>query len=142
MAAAAEHVELSDTHLIIGLVIAWRNRSDEPIPVKEIQVWIQLHRLSKEPLRLYPLERFMRLPGQRSLQKNPVRPFTLPPGEVYTEQIRFISQEVLNLEPGPYAIEIRLTDTRDRTEAEQITIHVPSKIKYRRSEEWQQDEEP
>jgi hypothetical protein len=137
MVATADHVELTATHLVMGLQIGWHNRTDNPIPIKEIQMRVAMRGRSEEPLRFYPLERFVRIPTQRALQKTPVRPFVLPSHETYTEQIRFISQEVLDIPPGNYTVEVQITDTSDTRYSSQTKIQVPSKIKYRRSEEWQ-----
>ena len=123
----------------MGLQIGWTNRTDNPIPIKEIQVRLYPHGRNKEPLRFYPLERFARVIGKMALQKTPVRPFTLPPKETYAEQIRFLSQEVLDIPPGNYTIEVQITDTSDTSYTNRTTIQVRSKIKYRRSEEWQED---
>jgi len=139
LVVTADHVELTSTHLVMGLQIGWTNRTDNPIPIKEIQVRLYPHGRNKEPLRFYPLERFARVIGKMALQKTPVRPFTLPPKETYAEQIRFLSQEVLDIPPGNYTIEVQITDTSDTSYTNRTTIQVRSKIKYRRSEEWQED---
>lgn len=138
--ARADHVELSSTHLVIGLRIDWGNHTKVAIPVKEILLRIYLGGLKHEPLRFYPLERFARVETQRALKKTPVRPFTLPAEEVFSEQIRFLSQEVLDIRPGSYTVEIEVKDTNDVSYTNQLSISLPSKIKYRRSEEWQKDE--
>jgi hypothetical protein len=37
----------------------------------------------------------------------------LPPHAIYNEQTRFISQEVLDISPGSYTVDIQLTDTNN-----------------------------
>ena len=135
-----DHVELTSTHLVIGFQMGWINRTENPIPIKNIQMKLYLHGKRHEPLTLYPLERFTRVPNQKGFHKTPMRPLTLPAQGIYAEQIRFISQEVLDLPVGKYTLEIILTDTGDNLYTNQVTIHVESKIKYRLSEEWQLDE--
>ena len=139
LALTADHVELTSTHLVMGLQIGWHNRTDNPIPIHEIQVRMYLHGSNKEPLRFYPLERFMRVPAKRAFQKTPVGPFTLPPKEIHVEQIRFISQEVLDIPAGKYTVEVQITDVSDTSYTSRATIDLANKIKYRRSEEWQED---
>jgi len=134
-----DHVELTSTHLVVGLQMGWTNRTDKPIPIKEIQVKLYLHGKRSEPLGLYPLERFTRVPNQRGFHKTPMRPLTLPVKEIHVEQIRFISQEVLDLPVGKYPLEVIITDTSDISYTNQISILVESAIKYRLSEEWQLD---
>src|ERR1700683_4438427 len=79
LVAAADHVELSATHLVIGLQIDWHNQTSDPIPIKEIQITVHLKGRDKKPLRFYPLERFSRSLTHRAIQKAPIRPFSLPP---------------------------------------------------------------
>jgi hypothetical protein len=62
----------------------------------------------EEPLRFYPLERFERVLGKKRILKAPVGPFTLPPHEIHTEQLRFISQKVFDIPPGGYAVDVEL----------------------------------
>jgi hypothetical protein len=124
----------------MGLRLEWHNRTDQPIPIKEIQVKMYLRGRKKDPLRFYPLERFARVTSQRGLQKSPVRPFTLPSHAAYTEQIRFISQEILDLPAGNYDVVVQIKDTSDSSYSNGITLPVQGKIKYRRSEEWQETE--
>ena len=138
--ATADHVELTSSHLVMGLQLAWQNQTDHPIPIKEIQVRVYLHGRKKDPLRFYPLERFERVPTHQALQKTPVRPFTLPSKETYTERIRFISQEVLDIPAGNYTAVIQVKDTSDISYTNRITLQVQTKIKYRRSEEWPEEE--
>jgi len=136
LAVTLEHVELSEKHLVLGLGIDWYNPTHDPIPIKEIQVRVYLDGWSKEPLRFYPLERFARVDNQRAIQKKPVRAFTLPPKETHTQQIRFLSQKILDIPPGKYRLEVHLKDTSDLSYMNQTNIEVLSKSKYRRSEEW------
>ena len=58
--ATADHVELTDTHLVLGLKIAWSNQTNADIEVKDLRVGLFLNRRDKYPLRFYPLERFER----------------------------------------------------------------------------------
>ena len=139
MVAALEHVELSPAHLVVGLTIDWRNRTDSPLPIQDVRMKLYLHGRGQSPLQLYPLERFARVSTQRAIQKTPVSPFTLPPGEIYSEQLRFISQEVLDLPAGSYPIDIRIKDTSENSYTCRSKIRVENKIKYRRSEEWNVD---
>jgi len=90
----------------------------------------------KEPLRFYPLERFAHAEFQRAMQKKPLRAFTLPPEETHTQQIRFLSQQVLDIPQGKYRLEVHLKGTDDVSYVNPTTIQVTGKSKYRRSEEW------
>lgn len=139
LTATPDHVELSSRHLVIGLKIDAHNQTDSPIPIKEIQMRIYLNGRKEQPLRLYPLERYARILSQRALQKTPMRPFTLPAHETYSEQIRFISQEVLDIPAGNYPADLTIKDTSDATYTSQTKLSLQSKIKYRRSEEWNED---
>jgi len=134
-----DHIELTSTHLIIGLQIDWHNQTDQPIPVKEVQVRVYLDGRKGEPLRFYPLERFVRAPSERAFQKKPVRPFTLPSKKVFTEQLRFLSQEVLDIPAGDYGVEIEIKDISDISHTCRTHIQLETKKKYRRDEEWHQD---
>jgi len=138
--AKVDHVEISSTHLIIGLQIDWKNLTNAPITAKEIQARLHLNKGKKGPLRLYPLGCFDREESQGGLQKSPIRPFTLPVGEIHTEQIRFISQEHLDIPIGDYLFELQLTDTNDNTHSNQLSLALCRKFKYRRSDEWQLEE--
>ena len=138
MSAKLDHVELSEAHLVLGLEIDWGNKTNEPIPIKEIKVKIHLDGRGGEPLRFYPLDRFGRVLNKARILKMPVRPLTLPAGEVHTEHLRFISQEVVDIPVGGYAVDIELTDTSNNSYASRTKIRVENGIKYRRSEEWQE----
>ena len=138
--ATTDHVELTSSHLVVGLQLQWLNKTDQSIPIKEIQLRVYLEGRNKDPLQLYPLERFTRLTTRRAFEKSPVRPFALPAGEPYTEQMRFISQEVLDLPAGNYPAEVLIKDTNDVIYTNRITLEVEGKIKYRRSEEWLEEE--
>jgi len=61
MAATVDHVELSSAHLVVGLEIDFQNKTDDPIPIKEIRVRVYMGGRREEPLRFYPLERFERV---------------------------------------------------------------------------------
>ena len=139
LTASADHVELTADHLVLGLELCWQNQTDAPISVKDVQLKVALPGRGKEPLRFYPLERFLHVPNHRAVQKKPVRPFTLPIGEPHTEQIRFISQEVLDLPAGSYAAAIELKDTGDISYINETTLRIRNEIRYRRSEEWERD---
>jgi hypothetical protein len=136
LVATADHVELTDTHLILGLKIAWSNQTNDDIPVKDIQVRLYLHRRDKLPLRFHPLERFEREFGSRAFQKTPVGPFTLPANEIHIEELRFICQEIYDIQVGNYMIEVQIKDTRDASYTSRAIIQLQSKNKFRRSEEW------
>ena len=139
MAATVDHVELSSTHLVVGLGIDFHNKTDEPIPVKEIRMIAYINGRRAEPLRFYPLERFERAMNNNRISKKNVRPFTLPPHEIHTEQLRFISQEVVDISPGGYAINVELTDTSSASYKSRVKIRVDKSIKYRRDEAWQEN---
>ena len=139
LVATADHLELTATHLVLGLKLDWRNQTDISAPIKEVQVMMYLHGQNKEPLRFYPLERFERVFGQRALQKTPIGPFTLPPKEIHSEHIRFLSQEVLDIPPGNYVIDVYIEDASEASYTNRTKIQLTGKMKYRRSEEWQED---
>ena len=134
--ATVDHVELTSSHLVIGLNLDWLNETGEPIPIKEIGMRLYLGK-NKEPLNFYPLERFQRVSSLRAIQKTPLQAFTLPPKEVHSEQIRFICQEVRDLQPGSYLIEVQLMDTHENICVNRMKIHIQAKNKYRRSDEWE-----
>ena len=77
LAVTVDHVELSATHLILGLKVDWYNPTGAPIPIKEIQVRVYMDGRYKEPLRFYPLERFAHVDFQRAIQKKPLRALSL-----------------------------------------------------------------
>jgi hypothetical protein len=136
LAAKAEHVELTSTHLVLGLKIEWLNKTDTAISVKEFHIRVYILGLMKEPLQFFPLERFERVLTHRAIQKKPVRPFSLPPGQVYSDQIRFISQAVQDIEPGKYTVDFVTKDANDVTYTNRLEIELTSKQKYRHSEDW------
>ena len=136
LAAMVDHVELSSAHLVLGLKIDWRNETDDPIPIKEILVSVGLGGRAEEPLWFYPLERFERVSIKKGMEKTPVKPFSLPPHKIHTEQIRFISQEVFDIAPSNYTMHVQLTDTNNGSYTNRIKIRVGSEIKYRLSEAW------
>jgi hypothetical protein len=139
LSASAEHVELTADHLVIGMVLSWHNRTAAPISIKDMQLHVALPGRGKEPLRFYPLERFERVPQQRALIRKPVRPFTIPAHQEYAEQVRFISQEVLDIPAGRYGAAIEVKDIGDVCYTNEFTLRVDSQIRYRRSEEWEHD---
>jgi hypothetical protein len=136
LVATVDHVELTSTHLVIGFKLEWGNRTDDAIAIKDIQVQVYLNGRDKEPLRFYPLERFARVIGQRAIQKTPIGEFTLPVNEVHAEQIRFISQEILDIPAGKYTVEVQIEDADDNRHTSRTLMELESKSKYRRSEEW------
>jgi len=136
LVATADHVELTDSHLILGLKLAWSNQTNQDISVKEIRVGLFLHRRDKDPLRFYPLERFEREFGSRAFEKTPVSPFTLPANGIHTEELRFICQEIVDLPVGGYMVEVQVMDTNDASYSSRAIIELQGKIKYRRSVEW------
>lgn len=137
VAVTVDHVELSSTHLVLGLKIDWRNRTDDPIRIQDVGVQVYLSGRNREPLRFFPLERFARVLNKREIQKTPVRPFTLPPDEIHSEQMRFISQEVVDIPAGNYAMDVQVMDTENISYANRVKFPVEGRVKYRRSEEWQ-----
>lgn len=136
LVATADHVELTDTHLVLGLKIAWSNQTNDDIQVKDIRVGLFLNRRDKHPLRFYPLERFEREFGSRAFEKTPVGPFTLPANEIHTEEMRFICQEIQDLPVGAYMVEVQVIDTSETSHSGRSIIELQGKIKYRRSVEW------
>jgi hypothetical protein len=137
LSALVDHVELSDKHLVIGLHIEWQNYTEFSISVKGIQILAYLHGPKKEPLSLYPLERFSRNAVQKKvIVKTPLEPFFLPMQEPHSEHIRFISQEVFDVEPGTYTVDIQVEDTSDVTHTCRTKVRVAHEMKYRRTEEW------
>ena len=56
--------------------------------------------------------------------------------ETHTQQIRFLSQQVLDIPQGKYHVEVHLKGTDDVSYVNQTNIQVLGKSKYRRSEEW------
>jgi len=135
-AVAVDHVELSSTRLVFGLNLGWRNETHDAIPIKEVRVLLFLHKRSVEPLRCYPLERFEHVIGHQAVQKTPVRPFTLPSGEIHTENLRFICQEVFEIPPGTYAAQIETRDIDGYGYINRVKIRIENEVIYRRSEEW------
>jgi hypothetical protein len=136
LAVTVDHVELSNTHLVLGLKLDWHNQTDAPIRIQDVGVMVYLNGRNKEPLRFFPLERFARGLTKREIQKTAIRPFTLPPDEIHTEQIRFISQEVRDIPPGNYGMDVQLTDTENTSYSNRVKFPVESRVKYRHSEEW------
>ncbi len=135
----SDHVELSSTHLVIGVEIDWTNQGTELISVREIQMGIYLAKRSKEPLRFYPLERFARVFTHRAIQKSPLHAFKIPPHHSHSERIRFISQEVRDIPPGTYMVDIVVKDIHEVRHVSRTEIELVAKQKYRRSEEWDEE---
>ena len=138
--ATVDHVELTSYQMVLGLQIHWFNRSEDPLWVKDIVVKLYLQKRDKEPFRLYPLERFERLQTGPGFDKLPLSAFTLPANELYTERIRFISQQLLDIAPGVYRVEIEIKDRSDAIHLGKTEIQVESRRKYRKSEAWTNEE--
>ena len=135
--AVTDHIELTPSHLVIGLKLDWRNRTREAITIKDLRV--KLFRPDDAPLMLYPLERFEHLPrirAKKPLKKTPLSPFTLPPHITYTEQIRFLSQEALDIAPGEYTAEIQIEDSNNHSYTQETQLELESRLKYCINDEW------
>jgi len=137
VAANAEHIELTSTHLVVGLKVEWLNKTETAISVKEFHIKVYTLGMMKDPLQFFPLERFERVLTHRAIQKKPVRPFSLPPGQIYSDNVRFISQAVQDIEPGKYMVDFVTKDTNDVIYTSRLEIELTGKHKYRRSEDWQ-----
>jgi hypothetical protein len=135
-----DHVELTSAHLVLGLQLQWNNRTANSIPVKDIQLKVYVRGEKKDALNFYPLERFERSAVRKAIVKSPIRPFTIPAHEARTEQIRFISQEVLDIEKGSYAAALQVTDVNEAVYEYKVRVRVRNEQKYRHTEEWERDE--
>jgi len=133
-AATADHIELSATHLVLGLKIDWINRTLHSITIKDIQVAVSLSNRNEEPLRFYPLERFGRSHTGRGYQTTPLCTFTLPSQQNHTEHLRFISQQVLDIPAGNYSVEFFLKDIEDILYNCGANLQIENEIKHRQSE--------
>ena len=58
--AQVDHVELAGSHTILGLIVGWENRTENPITVVEIQVILYKKGQVDILLNMLPLERFGR----------------------------------------------------------------------------------
>ena len=140
LGVTTDHVELTSVHLVLGLQLQWENRTEESIPVKDIQLALDVHGPKKEYLHFYPLERFERSSHRNAIEKSPMRPFTIPGQGARTENIRFISQEVLDLDKGSYAGILHVTDVNEAAHDYKVHVRVRNEHKYRHTEEWERDE--
>ena len=136
--ATADHVELSGSHVVMGLKISWYNSSNDSIFINDVQLKVYLDGRN-ESRRFNPLERFARIPAQRAFQKTPIAPFMLRPKETHAEQIRFLNREILDIAPGNYTVEVEIKDISDTSYICRTKLLVTNTIKYRQSEDWQED---
>jgi hypothetical protein len=134
--ATVDHIELASSHIILGLNVAWENKTNDPIAIIEIQVMVYKRRDEELLLRLLPLERFGRPDIKRTLEKSPLSQITLPPREIHTEHIRFLSYGNFDLPPGTYTTDILIRDTNHNTYTRRTKIDVENKMKYRLTEDW------
>jgi hypothetical protein len=134
--AEVDHVELASTHTILGLHIGWENKSKEPITVMEIQVMVYKRRDDEVMLRLLPLERFKRRDIQRTLDKTALSQFTIQPGEVHAENIRFLSHGETDVPVGTYTTDVLITDTDHNHYSRRIKLNVETRMKFRLEEDW------
>ena len=132
----ADHIEQGISHLVLGLDVGWQNKTAEPITVIEIQVIFYDRKTDAVLLRLLPLERFDRSKPGRAFEKKPLGEFALPPGEIHTEHIRFLSQENVELQPGSYTLDIQVRDTNHHSYTRRTKIELEGRIKYRTTEDW------
>ena len=96
--------------------------------------------LNSRCLLFYPLEGFRHATSRKAIRKSPIRSFTIPCDDVHTEQLRFISQKVLDLGQGSYAGTLHVTDANDAVYESKIRVRVQKELKFRRTEEWERDE--
>lgn len=134
--ATVDHVELASTHIILGLNVGWENRTDHPITIIEIQVMVYKRKQDELLLRLLPLERFARIDIKKTLEKPPLSQITLPPHEIRTEHIRFLSHGSMDIPPGTYTTDIQIRDADQNTYSRRTKILVENKMKYRLTEDW------
>jgi hypothetical protein len=135
MAATVEHVELTSSHLYLGLTFEWLNETRNPILIREIRLWLYLNGRGEDPLRFHPLERFAHVIGHLGIQKSPLSPFKLPVKQVYTDSLRFICQDVRDLPVDTYAAEIEAKDDDGNSYLTRTHLVVENSMKYRRSDE-------
>ncbi len=134
--ASVDHIELASNHIILGLKVAWENKTNDPITIIEIQVMVYQRKDDELLLRLLPLERFARIDIKKTLEKPPLSQITLQPKKIHTEQIRFLSHGNFDIPPGTYTVDILIKDTNHNNYTRRTKIEVENKMKYRLTEDW------
>ena len=139
--AQVDHVELAGSHTILGLIVGWENRTENPITVVEIQVILYKKGQEDILLNMLPLERFGRQDIQRTLLKTPLSQFKLRPKEIHSERIRFISHISRDIAPGTYVVDIQIRDTNNISYTRRTKIEIATKMKYRLTDDWTESTE-
>ena len=131
-----DHIELSDSYLMLGLSLGWHNDTLEPIQVEEVHIRLYHEGTRQEPVLFYPQGHFAHLPGQKVIKKTVgAKSFVLPPGETHLAGIRFFTRTILVLADGTYPLEIHAT-VSNGTYVHEAQVKVTSRLKYRTSEPW------
>jgi hypothetical protein len=136
VSATADHVELMDHQLVLGLSLTWKNLTKESIFVDDVEVTVYPEGAKQTPRKFRPLESFARLPGQRELQRSPISSFLLTPGEDHMERMRFSSREIADISPGTHSIEVKITAMDKTVYTSKTKLAIETKIKFRRTDEW------
>ena len=132
---SVDHIELASNHIILGLEVAWENKSTDPISIIEIQVMVYKRRNNELLLRLLPLERFGRMDIKKTIEKRPLSQITLHPKKLHTEQIRFMSHGNVAIPPGTYTVDILIKDMKYNSYTRRTKIAVENNLKYRLTED-------
>ena len=134
--AIADHLELTDTSTVLGLRVNWYNLTGAAIFINDLQLRLYPEGRNAEPHSFGPLERFTRVSGQRTFQKELFTWSMLPPGETHVDEIRFLLEQPVDLPPGKYRVEIEITDLENTQYKLRTDVLIEAKIKFRQTEEW------
>ena len=126
-----DHVELSSDSLILGLQLTWKNATEAPVEIHEVAVSLFHQGKTVMPLPLAYNGRFVRIPYQKTVTKIAgVRSFHIDAGVSHTENLRFLTREILDLKEGAYPIELHTT-VNDGTYLHSFDLKVANTLKNR-----------
>ncbi len=126
-----DHIELSPDSFILGLHLIWRNTTDQPIEILEVTVDLFHQVKPGTPLSLTYHGRFVRIPYQKTVTKIAgVTSLQVHPGTSRTENLRFLTREILDLKVGTYPVELR-TIVAEGTYVHSFELEITETLKNR-----------
>jgi hypothetical protein len=135
-----DHVEISDTYLIMGLNLDWLNRMEDSLSVEEVEIRLYMGGRKAKPIKLSAHGNFTRDKATKKLITTiGAKPFILPALDSHDEGARFFTRAILDIEAGKYPIDIFSTVPAG-TYINSATIQVTVGKKYRTSGSWTRDE--
>ena len=102
-----DHLELSNDSLIMGMQVAWYNRTSAPIHLQQVVLYLYNQGKKEAPLELSYNSRFVRIPFQKAITKIAgSNSFYIGPGASQVECLRFMTRTIRDLPIGTYQAEL------------------------------------